>query len=217
MFRASQIVTEENENANKSYRQDQAPQQRLSVKVPSLVRLLSRSLSTGSLRKRNEDDYENQQLAPITVVREINGQEQDSPQPAPPPLPYRLTFKDMTVKYNQWSRHKTVCYWLGFNSNTVRVRIEIFQTGLRRLFINEQEVIRETVTSAEWSYHHLYTDSSENAAVIKVVVKEDSSVALYADDFLVENLRRSSCKIQGSPLPPFSAADVETLDQNEVS
>jgi len=181
----------------------------LNVKVPWFVLFFSRSRSEGGRQYRYAGDEEI--LAPISQIVEINSKksEANGKSAAPPPLPYRLTFKNRKSTTNPWSKHKTVTYVLGFNSVNVTVTVEVFTSGLRRVFVNGEEVTRQKVPCGEWQYSHFFTDQNSYnpshkslGTTLKLVVQEDQTVALFADGFPVERLRRSSEVVKGSPSPP---------------
>jgi hypothetical protein len=195
----------------------------LKVSMPSPLMMLLKLTRSGRRGGAAASDKENGKvLAPIRTV--LDPKPQGGLRPTPPPLPYRLTFKSRRSKKNVWSRHKTVTYDLGFRATTVKVKIQAFESRLRRVFINGEEVTRCVANEPEWTFSYFYTDRTDaeigenrQGVVLKVIVRNDLSVSLFADGFPVEKLRRSSAFIKGSPPPPPLEEDMETLDRREVA
>ena len=208
------IPTNENDS-----NQENANAPSLRIRLPRLMMLFKLSRMSGGRKyfHTTDDDI----LAPISRVVEHPNDTEPRLKPEPPPLPYRLTFKYKKSSKNPWSRHKTVTYELGFNSVNVLVKVEAFESGLRRVFINGEDVVREQANGEEWTFNHFFSDKPPGATprlgtLLKVVVKPNLAVHLFADGFPVEKLRRSSVYSKGSPPPPGPINDVETLDEGEL-
>lgn len=205
---SAKILVQTQKNGNEAVENES-----LNVKIPLLVKIAQR-------RKSKVEEQEIQFL-PIAVTKIVSRDENnvenknatlDSGKPRPPALPFRLTLKSRRVYKGfdsiPWIRHNKVKYLLGFNSRTVSVLVETTSLGLRRVKVDREEVVRQKC-HAEWSFTHFVpNDQNKDAThprlgtVLKVIVMPDQTVKLLADGFPVENLRRSSKYVKGSPPPP---------------
>jgi len=195
----------------------------VNVKVSRFLLFLMRTRSGPNRQYRYAGDDE--MMAPLSKVVEIPQAPMESAKPQPPPLPYRLTFKNRKDSTNAWSGHKTVEFQLGFNAVTIAIKVESFFSGLRRVYVNNEEVVCDKVKEGgkEWSFSHFFSDQNSYnpshkrlGTILKVVVTSDQTISLFADGFPVECLRRSSVLEKGSPPPPAPVAEVETLDLTEL-
>jgi hypothetical protein len=233
MFRSSKVLIHQHENDEnaKTHRSENnnegeqphklnpAEKQELRVRISKLVLLLSRGRSgSGRKYKLGGDD----EMMPPISNEKLGQQLPRRSKPQPPPLPYRLTFKGRKSTRNPWSNHKTVTYTLGFNSLNIVVVVEAFASGLRRVFVNSEEMVRQQAKDGEWTYSHFFSDQNSLqtlprlGTVLKIVVTENQKVSLFADNFAVESLRKSSFSIKGSPPPPGPAPDVETMNISDL-
>ena len=116
------------------------------------------------------------------------------------------------VTSNSVTRHNITKYILGFNSKNLIVTVESSKTGLRKLFVNGEEIVRQKSTGGVWVFSHfIASDQTSNAnyprvgVTLKISVQPDQEVSLFTDGFPAEYLRQSPESMIGSPLPPINA------------
>lgn len=185
---------------------------------------LSRMASLGSLTRKSKSKLEMEGIGledEQSTEENIHVQTKATSPPLVPdkelpvPLPYRLTFKSRTVgsgfALSSMARYVKVKYILGYNAQNIEISVYSDSSGARRMFVDMVEVARESCMHGDWMFTHfvpLQTKSvdmsTRQGVAIKAVVHKDQKVALFADGFPVQKLRRSSPHAIGSPPPDLA-------------